>query len=40
MDFSEAEQNGFIEAFVTFWSNRTDDDRSEADLREAASSLL
>ena len=40
MDFSEAERNGFIEAFVTFWSNRTDDDRSEADLREAASSLL
>jgi len=40
MDFSEAERNGFIEAFVTFWSNRGDDTRSKADLREDASCLL
>jgi hypothetical protein len=40
MDFSEAERNGFIEAFITFWSNRADDDRSEEDLRDAASYIL
>lgn len=40
MDFSEAERNGFIEGFVTFWTNRGDDTRSEADLREDASRLL
>ena len=40
MDFSEAERNGFIDAFVTFWSNRADDDRSEDDLRDAGSRIL
>jgi hypothetical protein len=40
MDFSEAEQNGFINAFVSFWLGKTEDDRRESDLREAARKVL
>jgi hypothetical protein len=40
MDFSEAERNGFINGFTSFWLGREDDDRSESDLREAARRVL
>ena len=40
MDFSEAERNGFINAFISFWLGWADDNRSESDLREAAQRVL
>ena len=40
MDFSEAERGGFIEAFISFWNRRPDDDRSDAQLRLDAGRIL
>ncbi|KAF9529541.1 hypothetical protein CPB83DRAFT_882745 [Crepidotus variabilis] len=40
MDFSEAEHDGFVRAFVIFWQKRTDNTRTVAELREAAETLL
>lgn len=40
MDFSEAERNGFINGFISFWLGRDDNDRSESDLHEAARRVL
>ncbi|KAF9522542.1 hypothetical protein CPB83DRAFT_917241, partial [Crepidotus variabilis] len=40
MDFSEAERGGFIEGFVSFWLERSDNTRNERELLEAAALLL
>lgn len=40
MDFSDAESRGFVEAFVSFWKPRTDNVRSEEELRRIAPTLL
>jgi len=40
MDFSEAERSGFIEAFVTFWNQRSENDRTDAQLRIDAGHIL
>jgi hypothetical protein len=40
MDFSDAERNGFINAFISFWTKFPDDDRDEDDLRDAAQRIL
>jgi hypothetical protein len=40
MDFSDAEYNGFIDAFISFWIQRLDDNRNEDDLRKNAQHIL
>ncbi|KAF9533317.1 hypothetical protein CPB83DRAFT_903260 [Crepidotus variabilis] len=40
MDFSEAERDGFIRAFVRFWQRRPENTRGEEELKEAARKLL
>lgn len=40
MDFSEAERGGFIEALVSFWCRRSDNERTEAQLRHDAGRIL
>ena len=40
MDFSEAERGGFIEAFVSFWNRRQDNDRTDHQLRHDAGRIL
>ncbi|KAJ6534086.1 hypothetical protein B0H19DRAFT_1080586 [Mycena capillaripes] len=40
VDFSQAERNGFILAFIDFWQRREPDGRTVAELREIAPTLL
>lgn len=40
MDFSEAERNGFIKAFISFWLRRPNNARTEDELRVAAQKVL
>jgi len=40
MDFSDAERNAFINAFISFWIRRPDDNRNEDDLRKNAQHIL
>ena len=40
MDFSEAEHGGFIEAFVSFWNRRQEDERTDSQLRHDAGRIL
>lgn len=40
MDFSEAERNGFIKGFITFWLRYNTNTRTEDDLHAAAQKLL
>jgi hypothetical protein len=40
MDFSDAERNGFINAFISFWLRRSDNNRTEDDLRKDAQHIL
>lgn len=40
MDFSAAERLGFIEAFVSFWLGRMEDNHTQLQLQEAAAKLL
>lgn len=40
VDFSEAERTGFIMAYIEFWLLRTENNRSEGELRTAAEKLL
>ncbi|KAJ6514135.1 hypothetical protein DFH09DRAFT_1099690 [Mycena vulgaris] len=40
VDFSDAERQGFIQAFVGFWRRRKDDLRTDEELRQAAGALL
>jgi len=40
VDFSLAQRNGFINAFVHFWMSQSDNTRTENELREAAERLL
>ncbi|KAJ7210149.1 hypothetical protein GGX14DRAFT_363843, partial [Mycena pura] len=40
VDFSDAQRNGFIEAFTDFWREFAPHGRSERDLKKAASELL
>jgi hypothetical protein len=40
MDFSEAERNGFIDAFVSCWTRRPNDNRGNEDLMNAAGRIL
>ncbi|KAJ7196027.1 hypothetical protein GGX14DRAFT_307067, partial [Mycena pura] len=40
VDFSDAQRNGFIEAFTDFWREFAHHGRSEHDLKKAASELL
>ncbi|KAJ6543120.1 hypothetical protein B0H19DRAFT_1239236 [Mycena capillaripes] len=40
VDFSQAERNGFILAFIDFWRRREPDGRTVAELREIAPTLL
>jgi hypothetical protein len=40
MDFSEGERSGFIDAFVQFWTMRTDNTRAVEELNEAAKAVL
>jgi hypothetical protein len=40
MDFSDAERNAFINAFISFWIQRPDDNRNENDLRKNAQHIL
>lgn len=40
MDFSEGERSGFIDAFVQFWTMRTDNTRTAGELNEGAKAIL
>lgn len=40
IDFSEAERNGFISAFVEFWSTAVGNQRTQAQLIEAAKTVI
>ena len=40
MDFSEAERGGFIEAFVSFWNRRQENERTDSQLRQDAGRIL
>ncbi|KZT08296.1 uncharacterized protein LAESUDRAFT_649357 [Laetiporus sulphureus 93-53] len=40
IDFSEAERDGFVAAFVCFWQSQSEDKHSEHELLEAASKHL
>ncbi|KAJ7086352.1 hypothetical protein B0H15DRAFT_782057 [Mycena belliarum] len=40
VDFSEAERQGFVRAFVAFWKRRKDNTRTDEELTKAGSALL
>ena len=40
MDFSEAERGGFIEAFISFWNRRPENERTDSQLRDDAGRIL
>jgi len=40
MDFSEAERGGFIEAFVSFWNRRPNNERTDEQLRHDGGKIL
>ncbi|KAJ7078145.1 hypothetical protein B0H15DRAFT_789120, partial [Mycena belliarum] len=40
MDFSEAERQGFVRAFVAFWKRRKDNTRTDEELTKAGNALL
>ncbi|KAJ6559943.1 hypothetical protein B0H19DRAFT_912372, partial [Mycena capillaripes] len=40
VDFSDAQRNGFVDAFVDFWLEFAPQGRKESELRQAAAALL